>query len=323
MGGLFRWVEENLKKNLDRRKQMLDKDLITIYKIKQAYELNDQEADTLINVIGVEKVYPFKLIENAFDIFWNKRIEERDKQYNFSTTQSFMPMLASPEYFYAKDYAELIEQILKRISSVIEPDCLELGLDYILKITFDDKELERLLKCKEKLLRLMWHFVAYPLNPRNMNGIFQYTRIPDKRYEFFSQIFQDIVVVDKIVAIKCLESLAYSFRKEVKGITRELVEKIISGNIEPQAGLPYCAELNTYFVNKQLWHDQHPPKIRDRMRTDQFPDYVIAYVLFNWCNKSKTEIGRLLRTSEQTSSTDYRQARKLLKLAESVKIDHA
>jgi hypothetical protein len=157
---------------------------------------------------------------------------------------------------------------------------------------------------------------------------------------FVSRIFIDTTVVDKITAIRFLLLRGYSLRHEVKGISRALVERIEATltdehQIEPVTEAiidrPHDDDFknpspSVIFVPRSLWEGKSPKSVRDNMRQKDmdFPDHVIAYVLYNWCDlKNMTEIGTLLGEADKVPSTYLRYAHRLLAKAKTLNIQPA
>lgn len=132
--------------------------------------------------------------------------------------------------------------------------------------------------------------------------------------------------VDRDSAVRFLDKEGYSFQKDVKGLSRAIVD----GVLRETALAP--AEDNTephiILVPRSLWEGKTHATVRHALRPkgeyEGFSDAVIAYVLFNWCGlKNKTQIGRLLGSPDQNDSTSLRQANTLLEEAEKLEIHPA
>ena len=149
-------------------------------------------------------------------------------------------------------------------------------------------------------------------------------------------------MVDKKEAVLYLaEHYGYDrIKTEVNGLDQAYVDSVLAAAPSSQTATPAVSILTEpvsissagqggIFVPRKLWEGRIYPAIRDAMRPkdeyEGYPDFVIAYVLFNWCGlKNKTEIGRLLRgnKTEHNDSTFLRSANSLLKKAAHHTISH-
>ena len=64
--------------------------------------------------------------------------------------------------------------------------------------------------------------------------------------------------------------------------------------------------LNLLNIPSDVWVGKTCPVVRDAMREKDFPDYAIAFVLFNFCGlTNKTQLGRLLHKNKDMVSSSY------------------
>ena len=79
-------------------------------------------------------------------------------------------------------------------------------------------------------------------------------------------------------------------------------------------------------VLRSLWENKTAQAIRDRMRQEELPDFVIAHVLHEWCGETnKTKLGRLLDPDKKDKGdwAYLRLANRLLKQAKTKSIQPA
>ena len=64
---------------------------------------------------------------------------------------------------------------------------------------------------------------------------------------------------------------------------------------------------NAISVPAEYWQNKSHPATRDALREAGFPDFVIAYVLYEWIGpKNKTHIGSLLADKELKDAKSHR-----------------
>ena len=152
--------------------------------------------------------------------------------------------------------------------------------------------------------------------------------IPASSYHFISHIFVDTILVSRYDTIRFLRN--YPLHKEVKGITRALVESILKSmppeNISPESSQvqteqPAVEEAEDgklmFRIPSTVWRGKPDHAVYDGMK-DTYPLPVIAYVLFYWCSADKpetghktqmgrkTQLGRLFTEKEYSDPKSYR-----------------
>ena len=139
-------------------------------------------------------------------------------------------------------------------------------------------------------------------------------------------------MVDRDFAIRHLRH--YPLRREVKGITRALVESVLraappeSAVADKAAVLPTCERSPqdgklVFHVPRAIWEGRPDTAVRDAMK-EKYPLAVIAYVLLYWCGPQKSEaghkapqgrkthVGRLLAEKEYRDEKSYRNLMDML-----------
>ncbi|MDL2209464.1 hypothetical protein LJC26_01500 [Desulfovibrio sp. OttesenSCG-928-O18] len=149
----------------------------------------------------------------------------------------------------------------------------------------------------------------------------------------FCNFFDDAISVNKVAAVIWLFEQGYSHERDVKGLSKELVKRILAThaaavqdaqstqstkNTAKRSSKPAPAPI---VVPRILWEGREPVAVVEAMRERKYIDAVISHVLFHWCElTNKTEIGRLLIKDEKESSTYLHHVDKLLKKAASLTI---
>lgn len=155
---------------------------------------------------------------------------------------------------------------------------------------------------------------------------------PQKSYGFIGQLIPDAMIVDKFLSIRHLVLCGIPFDHEVKGITRHYVERVMATLMaeaptsfpasshqedgpmpnldvvtEEATGSPTQDTGNVIYIPEEYWKNKSLPGCRDAMRSVGFPEFVIAYVLYEWIGpKNKTHIGSLLADKEMKDTKSYR-----------------
>lgn len=318
---------------------MLDTQKTAIFKIKEAFRLNGQEADELLNSIYPDGVYPFEIWHKAYEplgmsVFHRNMRQGQEVYCNYILPENL------PKYCPTRVYA------IEIVASVIEParltkvSNLERGYDYVIQATYDDSTFPY---AEEK--STLFHFLrkeSDKFHRQNKENATMWIRFHQatQYYNFLHEMFADTIVVDKADAIRHLVACGFPLHQEVKGITQSLVDSVIKAAAqealpvpesapaldEPTADVPPKEQGNVIRVPAALWEGKSDTSVREAMRAE-FDDSVIAYVLFRWCKVQKTRIGSLLwkkKYPEDEKPTDgktYRNlANKLLKEADSLTI---
>jgi hypothetical protein len=182
-------------------KPMLDPQKIFMSRVKQAYGLNEHEAQSLLHELSPDGVFPY-VWQKAYSIYWKYPAAEIARLYkvenpSFPETHS-QPIKHCPADVYAKWIADFFFELARRIYAKE----LENGFDYIVESTYDDKsaasESER-------------EYLFYPLmlaekNIANIARVEGLKEIDAKLFcaDVIFKIFPDTIAVDKIAAIHYL-----------------------------------------------------------------------------------------------------------------------
>ena len=219
----------------------------------------------------------------------------------------------------------------RELSMILPVNPLYQGLKYILEETYEEIDIifpEKLQTLFDSLRRLDTEDFARQYeadSPLREKALFA---IPASRYHFISQIFVDTILVNREEAIRFLRY--YPLRVEVKGITRALVESILT-KTAPEIPVPEIpkSQANSCAVEEAedgrlifripaaVWKGKPDHAVHAGMK-DTYPPAVIAYVLFYWCGSDKpenghktqmgrkTQLGRLLTEKEYSDPKSYR-----------------
>ena len=311
---------------------------ISLGRLREAYNLTVNEADAMIQRFWPHSVYPVGLWFKAYETCW------KDFAIACCARRKVeLPLLPQPPardnkiniFLFALD----IQEFFRKLLFIIPATALQAGLNYILENTYEDAS--EIFPDERKIL-----FNSL-LKLENTDVFDQYTpdstlfekeilAIPVSYYHFISRIFPDTILLQSEAAIKCLCN--YPLRKEVKGITRAFVDSILaqpdktttpSGentNLLPDNPAVAQAEDGklTFRIPPSVWLGRPEEAVKETM-LNIYPLPVIAHVLFNWSNQSKsgakTRIGRLLADETYSDSKSYRNlVDRLLKEASAYRI---
>ena len=305
---------------------MLDKEQITIGKLKQAYNLNAQEAESLLNALFPDFVFPFEAWRQAYDKSGMVGALEAGPAKPLGL--AYIPDNICPTRVYA----------IQLVASLIDParlnkiSALEQGFELVIQSTYGDAPFP-FQEERETLFRFIRQEDKEFRQQKGSQDAWRMQHQFIVEYSFIHDMFPDTIVVDKSAAIHHLFSCGYSLRHEVKGISHALVERVIADiPVQVQPAASPQVEGNTssaptipgVFVSRSLWEGKSPTAVRDGMRNQDFIDPVIAHVLYEWCNlKNKTQIGRLLGPPDQDDSSCLRRANRLLAEASAMNIQNA
>jgi hypothetical protein len=334
---------------------MLDQERIPIGKLRWAFELGEQDVETVISALWPHGILPYALWEMTYKSHWKDAASHNTIYYKAKALSPF-PEFNPLEYplpllhIYRGKLASFFTELAAKIFAT---DLMD-GLNRIIELTYEntDEDFEKDIQyLSDGLSRIesdlnfgiqkpfTW---ATQITSEIFNEVFEDKCIflASCPMPFISRKFIDTVVMDKIAAIRFLLIRGYPLRHEVKGISRALVERIEATlSDEPQvkpvtetsiAHLQNDASKNpspsVIFVPRHLWEGKSPKSVRDNMRQPDmdFPDHVIAYVLYNWCDLTNiTEIGTLLGKTGKVPSTYLRHGHRLLTKAEPLNIQPA
>jgi hypothetical protein len=301
---------------------------------------------TLLPKLLPDGIFPTILWQKAYSSFWYGTICHYRDLYKLDslTFPARIGFLSFPQIniepddydYYMKKNREFMVILFVDIASIFVSDKAKAGIDYIIEETYDTdnnifvQERDSLF---EKLAMEDKNFAtrfASCANAKDFVITFDDKRraVPLRYFSFLSKMFYDTIVVDKNAAICYLLVYGCSLKREVKGISRALVDRIAAtldahpqverivdpSAAQPQEDTPAAPSTFSIVVPRSLWEGKIPKSVRDSMQQQGFPDpRVIAYALYNWCGlTNKTQLGKLLGPDGKNDSTYLRLANKFL-----------
>jgi hypothetical protein len=296
---------------------MLSQDYIPIGKLKQAYMLSDNDVAELMAELLPNHVFPYVLWKNAYIDFWQWSVRECTQRYQVQEPV-FPDVEALPEkYFPTSLYSMRIKRFFIDISRIIKISELEKGTDYIIEATYG----ENWFPFKEEKAAFFYALRQEENSLENWqrtSGLLKINSMEAAGDCHIPHWFFDTVIVDKPTAIIYLNDSGYKLEHEVKGITHSLVTSIINSPpqetpptpetiapAKPAAEDQSQAQKPVIRVPTSLWEGKPNAAVRDAMKAD-YRLSTIAYVLLNWCEVNKTQVGRLLSEKEYKEEKSYR-----------------
>jgi hypothetical protein len=313
---------------------MLDQHRIAVGKLKQAYKLNARDVERLFAALWPDGVFPYELWEQAYASFW-RDAATHNAIYHCARAVPSLPEIdpskyeKTPLYPYQNKIVPFFVELSRKLFSAD----LRAGFYYITETAYDEDAKEfkekveyifnRLAEVEEEFdLRkpppFLWATNVTAERFKEMVDL-KILSVPTPCYAFLEKMFTDTILVDKSAAVLYFHSSGYSLRREVKGLSRALVKRIITEASSPQLSekpspdSPQAATLPAIFVSRSLWDGKTEQAVRDAMKEQNFRPSVIAHVLHHWCGfENKTQIGRWLGKPGLTDRAYLRLADKLL-----------
>ena len=305
---------------------MLNKKLITIGKLKQAYELNNDNIDDLLEAFltDKDKIFPYALWKRAHDKFWAEAIRTAVSIYGIEAP--LLPVVTNlPEEHYPYDlHTHYTMQFFSDLLRTIKSSELERGVNYIMDATYGGE-----FPHKEGKDTFFSALSQDEWSQRNRtSGYLKIESTTTANYSFISASFIDTITVDKKAAILWLESLGYSLRREVQGISHALVKSILAEKLDqPALGISTKSKqkptspcpswpIRTICVPRALWEEKNPESAFAALKETKLPNEVIAHILYNrMFFDNKTEIGKWIFAVQRSDSAYIKRVDKLLSKA--------
>lgn len=286
---------------------MLDQHRVTVGELKQAYGLSEKEAQSLLDALSPDGIFPFALWHQAYTACWRDSVRHCARLYKLEVSAfpetGVLPEKHCPTLTYAKWMVDYFRDLAK----VIPISELERGFDFLLEAAYGAGETEFTLE-KENLFQLLRRDEEHIANHSRLEGKKRIS-VPDASFEFLLTMFPHTIVVNKAAAVRYLHSCGCEWQPGAKGLSHAIVEQILA-TPEPAE----TSEDSAIAIPAALWEGKTHTAVRDALREHDYTDSVIAYVLHHWCGlKNKTQIGKLLGpVGGQDDSASLRQAKKLL-----------
>ena len=294
---------------------MLDPQKIPLFRVKEAYRLNEHEAQSLLHELSPEGVFPYELWQKAYASYWKYPAAECSRLYKvenppFPETHQ-QPIKHCPADTYAKWMVDFFFEMARRIP-VVE---LENGFDYIIESTYEslsavsDSEREFLFYP----LRLAEKNIANVARVEGVKNIDVRLSAPDVLFT----IFPDTIAVDKRAAVHYLSVvLKYPFHHEVKGLTRAYVDSVIEAAAEEEIVIASSGDVQKRKIPvlRSLWEGKTPEAACAALLKEDTDILAIAHILFYRLKfPNKRAVSKMLYTDSVSDFAHDKRAAKLFK----------
>ncbi|WP_417292605.1 hypothetical protein [Desulfovibrio porci] len=324
-------------------------------RIKEAFRLNENDAETLVAELWPHNVFPWELWGKAYDTFWRGVAASNAEMFKLNNPP-YPEMTGIWADAHVNAWCEKMYVFFSELAFALPANSVQKGLNYILEETYEDSSrifsaerealFTNLLEAERGFDWSGFHHIDTEKLDEMLND--KAFRIPKNSYHFISRLLRESLVVDKLAAVRHLLLCEYPFDHEVKGLTRHFVERIKTALAaehplvldivaqesntpgSPHESLtssmlgaaPSVAQTETnedaILIPRALWEKKKPQQVCDDMRVAGYTDDApIAHALYYWVGiKILTEIGTILRGEDISDSARHKYARKKLKEAE-------
>lgn len=315
---------------------MLDSQKISMGRVRQAYGLNGNDIEKVIQALWPDNVFPVELWRRAHETYWRGFADSNQAVYNIESP-ALPEIKLSAKYFHPHLCAPDVQTFFQKLSLNIRASILREGLNLILEESYEDidavfPEEREFLFSTLKRLETTDFFKQYSQVVELYEE--KILSVSTSRYDFISHIFYDTIIVDKVAVIRLLRY--YPLRQEVKGITRALVDAILNSlpqetSTAPETTAPPMEQTtkvlsqtpqNGIPVPRSLWEGKTRETIVTAMRAAGFDDeVVIAHVIFFKRKiKGKRAVGELLGPPNRSDFLYDKKGSELYKKAKLITI---
>jgi|GEM_PF-1524415 len=212
-----------------------DPNKVSISRLRRSYELNDHEVAIVMAALWPHALFPLELWRKTHDLFWRGFANSVTLFYSIESPKFPDSNAAKEKYFHAHLYAQEMENLFSMLASRIHVNALREGLRYIVSMTYENiedvtfqEQMDSLFERLSMVEENNDYIFTQHLQKEEFIAIMEEKifSIPPSWYFFISKMYQDTIIVDTVAAIRHLHFLKIPFKKEVKGITRALVESV-------------------------------------------------------------------------------------------------
>jgi len=173
---------------------MLDQQKVCIARVKEAYSLNEHEADSLLNALSPDSIFPYELWQKAYATFWKASAVECARLYAISPPHFPEIGQAPVKYFPVTTYATWMINFFLELAKLIRIDALEKGYDYIVECVYDDKD-NAFSKKKDDLFYIFYAIEKNISNAARIKGYRDISTAKEYYYSFMFKFFPDTILV--------------------------------------------------------------------------------------------------------------------------------
>ena len=275
---------------------MLDQQKISLGRVRQAYWLTSNEVETVIQAMWPHAVFPVELWRRTYEAYWKDFADSNQTIYNRESPALPQPCL-SDKCFHTYLFGYDIMEFFRELSRNIHANALEQGFNYILEETYD--EIDNIFPEERKFLfHALKKFETEDFLDQYSSDASLFEEgvltIPASSYHFISHIFVDTILVNRDDTIRLLRK--YPLRREVKGITRALVDSILNAmppeSPKVQTEQPAVEEAEdgrlVFRIPSTVWRGKPDHAVYDAMK-DTYPPLrnCLCTVLLVQCRQAR------------------------------------
>jgi hypothetical protein len=280
---------------------MLSQERIPIGKLRQAYRLNTQEADALISALARRDcIEPYELWHEAVCFV---AVEENNKK-------SIYDEVDEPHFPGVSDLKQdllqqriatkrLLRHFLFSARAGTPKEHSQKIFDRVLHYTYDEPG-EQDIDSVNQILDSIYDQRHFGFHEKDKVDILAGAYVSPVLYAKFCSFFDDAIAANKEAAVLHLFEHGYSWDHAVKGLSKEIVERILAtAATAVQAQTTHATpspepSSTAIFVPRALWNGKTPQAVRDAMTAD-YPRNIITHILYTRCNiTNKSYIAKLL-----------------------------
>jgi hypothetical protein len=281
---------------------MLNPERITIGRVKQAYGLNENEAENAIQALWPDNVCPVELWHRTHETYWRAFADANQATYKIESPA--LPEVDTTKKFFHTYLCSVdVMTFFRKLSLNIQAKILREGLKYILEETYENIDAV-FPEEREFLFSTLSRLETVDIDDQYSadSELFEekILSLPISSYHFISYIFYDTVLVDTVAVIRHFRK--YPLRQEVKGLTQRFVNFVLDSSPPETLDFPETATAPAdssikdqphdrklvFRIPASLWEGKPDTAVRDAMKSG-YPLEVIAFVLMNWCGVKLTD----------------------------------
>ena len=291
---------------------MLHPELTLVGKLKQAYSLNVQDTERLLLAIPATGLQPYALWQEIYTTYWQQEAESKAQAYSLPPLLS--PAALTREMFHLNGFASTFLEYVLNLARLIHICHIEKGMQHAMQALTDD------IKIPDSSDLGCFLYVLYSqengyINQNRPGRTPKQIEMREEYSAFLYQFLPETVVINKAAAICYLEDSGYSLVRNVKGITGQVVARILAqARAVSDSGMTAPLPLQLHSTSQSpdivrvptaLWKNKSGVAARKAMQ-EVVPDSIIAHVLLHWCEMDKTRVGKLLALKEYEDDKSYR-----------------
>ena len=297
---------------------MVDPQKIPLFRVKQAYGLNEHEAQSLLHELSPTDVFPYDLWREAYSAYWKYPAAECSRLYKVENPPFPEVHQITEKYFPTETYATWMMNFFFEMARRISVKHLKDGFDYIVASTYDTQDAVS----EADREYLFYHLAQAEKSIANVTRVEGVKAIDVKLSspDLLLRIFPDTIAVDKVSAIHYWSVIQkYPLAREVKGISQSLVDSVIKAAAQEKSPVPEAPpaqdepaadmqprKQKSLSLPRSLWDGKTQEFICAALREKGWDNVQIAHILFHKRGfTQKRAIARLLHDNPNLTDSAY------------------